>query len=96
MTEYKPPPPDQKTNTLPSPSVAFNWEDWTDYLNEMDGTDAQKKELIETLWGIIIAFADLRWEIKDEVDKSSNTLDLSAALKAAVIQSRDQKQKEEV
>lgn len=81
-----------KTGALTT--VGFNWEDWIPYLDEMNGTDAQKRELIETLWAIVMSFMDLNIEITDK--PSGSNFDLSGALKAAVIGLKEEKQKEEV
>ena len=109
MQRHKPPPldlpddpamqqPDEQSQIeqpLPVKSkVHFDWQDWLPYLEEYDCTEAQKRELIETYWLIILAFIDLDYEVgsypaEQPVDKSSPHLDLSAALRAAVLQSEN-------
>lgn len=37
-------------------------DEWLSYLDEMDGTLEQKRELIEALWHIIISYCDFYWE----------------------------------
>ena len=103
MQRHKPPPLDPTLHTEPSvgpssdPStMIFNWQDWVSYLGEMGGSDAQNRELIETLMVIVMAFADLGWEIKSEPQPSGKNIDLRTALQAAVVQSEDHQQKEEV
>ena len=50
--------------------------------------DDQKREMIEALWSIVIAFVDLQWEITDASKETcGQTLDLRAALEAAVLNS---------
>lgn len=41
------------------PSLTIDWELYASYLDESDLTDDQKKEFIETLWSIVVAFVDL-------------------------------------
>ena len=42
-----------------TPSVTVDWEMYAAMLDESDWTDDQKRELIETLWTIVLAFVDL-------------------------------------
>lgn len=90
------PPPNDKQPSQPKASFAFHWQDWIAYLEDVEATDEQKRELIETLWSIILVFVDLGWDMKYEVDKSDDTYQLSKALKDAVIKLEDHQQKEEV
>ncbi|MEO1747819.1 MAG: hypothetical protein AAFR27_04230 [Pseudomonadota bacterium] len=36
--------------------------EWLSYLDEVDGTVEQKRELIEALWHIIVSYCDFYWE----------------------------------
>ncbi|MEM7427862.1 MAG: hypothetical protein AAF441_17345 [Pseudomonadota bacterium] len=103
MLKYELPPPDIGEHSVPEldnpgsrPKLIFNWEDWLPYLEEIEGTEAQKRELLETLWQIVSVFADIGWEIGADVDKSSESMDLSAELKRAVLYSKEHQQEEEV
>ena len=104
MPKYKPPPLDQHNDPAmkqlderpqtAKPKIHFDWQDWLPYLEEYDCTDTQKRQLIETYWLIILAFIDLDYEVgsfegETNVDKSALRLDLSAALRAAVLQSEN-------
>lgn len=89
MTAIPPTPP-------PKPSIHLNWEDWLPYLAECSASDEEKRLLIETLWTIMIAFADLKWHILPDEEISGQSLDLTAALRAAVLQSDITPAKEEV
>ena len=83
------PPPDTK------PSFQVDWQEWLPYIEDNKLTDNQKRELIETLWTIVIAFVDLGWDISNAPKETGGqVLDLKAALEAAVVNSRV-KQKEE-
>lgn len=78
----------------PKPSIHLSWEDWLPYLAESNASDEEKRLLIETLWTIMIAFADLKWDIVAAEETSGQPLDLTAVLRAAVVNS-DEIQKEE-
>ncbi|MEL7029898.1 MAG: hypothetical protein AAGL49_12000, partial [Pseudomonadota bacterium] len=40
------------------PKVTFDWEAWLPNLEASDASDAEKRQLIETLWTIVIDEAD--------------------------------------
>ena len=66
-----------------SPTVAFDWQDWLPYIADSDLSDDQKRELIETLWSIVIAFVDLGFEVGPPADKTcGQSFDLAAALRS--------------
>ena len=88
--------PPLKSSNLPEtckktqpPTVHFEWRDWLPYTETSDLTEAQKKELIETLWSIIMAFVDLGWEVGSQHNTCGQHLDLTAAMRAAVLNSKD-------
>jgi len=88
----KPEPPPK----LPTkPHVAFDWRDWAHLLDEPEATEAQQKELIETLWAIVLGFIDLGFEVgtaAEEAEICGQDLDLTAALYAAVLYSEEKEQ----
>lgn len=109
--------PPQRGTALPDPaehtvactskrtSVHLDVEEWLPYLEDPDATDDEKRALIETLWGIVLSFVDLGWDITTETgassklppDKTAPSIDLTQALHDAVVRSDNhQKQKEEV
>ena len=77
------------TNPTPPPSLSHNWEEWLPYLEDSDETPEQKRELIEALWTIVLCFVDLGWDVSDGSETCGETLDLKAALEAAVLNSGD-------
>lgn len=84
------------TTAPPTPSVQFNWQDWLPYIEDSNLTDAQKREMIETLWSIILAFVDLGWEVTDSPKQTcGQVFDLKAALEAAVLHSTHTRQEQE-
>lgn len=104
MPEHKPPPsnlkpPPQVEHSALSPklptTVGFDWQDWVSYLDEMDGTEDQMREYVEIVWTIVMAFIDLGYEVKSNPKPCGQNLDLTAALRAAVVKLKEQKQLEE-
>ena len=77
------------------PSIRLNLDDWLPYLEDSDATEAEKIELIETLWNIAMAFVDLGWDLDSGEETRGQSLDLTAVLRAAVLNSVN-KDKEEV
>jgi len=74
----------------PKPSVHLNWQDWLPYLEDTGLNEGQKREMIETLWSIMMAFVDLGWDVTDTPQEiSGQVLDLKAALTAAVLNSQE-------
>ncbi len=86
------------------PTIHLDCEEWLPYLDDPDATEEEKHELIETLWGIVLSFVDLGWAIETEPggcsnlppETSTSSIDLTRALHAAVVQSDDHQQMEEV
>lgn len=65
------------------PALRFDWTDWLPYLEDQDIPDEQKRELIETLWSIVVAFVDLGWKLNPESEICGEALDLKAILSSA-------------
>jgi len=63
------------------PALRFDWTDWLPYLEGEDVSEEKKRELIETLWSVVVSFVDLGWRI-DANPETGNTLDLHAILTA--------------
>ncbi|MEL6468055.1 MAG: hypothetical protein AAFQ58_24090 [Pseudomonadota bacterium] len=82
-------------DTEAPPTLTCDWQDWLSYLEEVDATDAEKRQLIETLWAIVVAFVDLGWDVEATSETCGQTLDLKAALTAAVLHSTHTKQEQE-
>ncbi|OIQ26166.1 MAG: hypothetical protein BM562_16630 [Alphaproteobacteria bacterium MedPE-SWcel] len=73
----------------PKPSVHLDFEDWLPYLEHEDATEAEKIEFVETLWNIAVAFVDLGWDLNSNRETGGQSLDLTAVLRAAVVNSND-------
>ncbi|MEM7663961.1 MAG: hypothetical protein AAF292_17090 [Pseudomonadota bacterium] len=82
-------PPEREPNARPK--VQFDWRDWLPYLAASDASEDQKRELIETVWAIVLTFVDLGWEVEAASEASEKncgqSFDLTAALMSAVVQS---------
>jgi len=74
----------------PPPQVQFDWQDWLPAIEDSDLSLDQKRQMIETLCTIVVAFVDLGWEVSESSQEScGQTLDLRAALSAALLQSKN-------
>ena len=54
------PSDDRPTNY---PSLSIDWEVYAAMLDDCDTTPEEQRELIETLWSIVVAFVDLGFEV---------------------------------
>lgn len=46
------------------PTLSIDWDLYGQYLEESDLSDEKKRELIETIWGIMISFVDLGFGVE--------------------------------
>lgn len=81
-------PASTETTPVTRPSVHLNWQDWLPYLEDSPASAVEKRQLIETLWSIILAFVDLGWEIAPDQEIGGQALDLTALLRDAVVYSK--------
>lgn len=63
-----------------APALRFDWADWLPYLEDQDIPEEQKRELIETLWSIVVAFVDLGWQLNPKPEICGEAIDLKAIL----------------
>ncbi|GFE50532.1 hypothetical protein So717_22850 [Roseobacter cerasinus] len=88
-----------KHNTDPPPNarpaIRLNIEDWLPYLAEPDMPETEKIALIETLWSIVLAFVDLGWDYDAGEKTSGQSVDLTAVLRQAVLNSEGTKTEDE-
>ncbi len=87
MKDTPPTPP-------PKPSIHLNIEDWMPCLADQGIPETDKIQLIETLWSIVLHFVDLGWDFESSENTSGQSLDLTAALQAAVLNSNDTEEAE--
>lgn len=78
----------------PKASLHLNWEEWLPYVAYSDASNDEKSKAIKTVWSLAFAFVDSGWEIDDSAENSGQSLDLFAALQAAVVYSESQKKEE--
>ena len=85
------PPPTQPPNDSPERitygGLRFDWQDWLPYLENSDLPDDKKREFIETLWGIVVSFVDLGFDLNPTQQICGEVIDLKALLEKAVIDS---------
>lgn len=79
MTDHTPPPH--------KPSLKFNWQDWLPYFEDTDIPETQKRELIETLWSLVLSFVDLGFDLSTTSETCGEAIDLKALLEASVVDS---------
>ena len=44
-----------------TPQLRFDWQEWLPYLVECEGSDDDKRQLIETMWAIARTFVRYGW-----------------------------------
>ena len=89
MNETSPTPPPKIEPQRPS--LTCDWQEWAEYLDHFDASDTTKREMIETIWAIVVTFVDLGWDV-DPGKNCGQTLDLNAALAKAVLNSTEKKE----
>ena len=56
-------PPKGSPSDTSRPSLSIDWEFYATMLEDSDMPLEQQKELIETLWSIVVAFVDLGFDL---------------------------------
>lgn len=96
--EHHTPNLERPATSIPPPKnsqgIKCDWEQWRTYLAGVDAPDDQKREMIETLWAIVVEFVDLGMDVSAQ-ESCGQVIDLNAALEAAVLNSYDTKEAEE-
>lgn len=73
----------------PKPSIHLDWEEWLPDLEDSNATEAEKRQLIETLWFILCCIADYNAQVANDAETSGQPIELAAALQAIVVNSKD-------
>jgi len=90
MKDTAPPTTDNTPPTqIPRPALRVDWMDWLPYLDDEDISQEQKREWIETVWSIVLAFVDLGFDIKSTPEICGEEIDLHAILTAGVLNLED-------
>lgn len=76
---------DNTSNAIPSLTV--DWEAYGHFLDESDLTDEQKRELIETVWAIVVGFVDLGFKVKSPEKSCGQDFAVAAAISKDVLNS---------
>ncbi len=85
------------TQTSPSyPAIKLDWVDWLPMIEDASLTLAEKRQHIETLHAIMVLFVDFGWDIAPAQENSGQALDLTTALRAAVVNFNDAQEREAV
>ncbi|WP_187432189.1 hypothetical protein ROLI_013170 [Roseobacter fucihabitans] len=84
------------TRQAAHPKLHLNWEDWLPMMEDEDIPEDQKRAFIEALWSITVAFVDVGWGLSTEAEICGQDLDLTAALRSAVLNSQSQPEKEDL
>lgn len=88
-TPPTPPPP-------PYPAIQLDWEEWMPMVDDTSLTDAEKRQVIEALWDIVVGFVDLGWGIAPSEENGGEVLDLTSALQASMVSLEGPKESEAV
>ncbi len=80
------------------PSLTIDWEMYAQYLEDSDLSDQEKKEFIETLWNLVVAFVDLGCGVhplQQVCEQKDNLKDLLSTCADDVLNSEAQNPKNE-
>ena len=77
-------------HTKPPPAIHFDWRDWQHFLEDADGTDAEKRELIEVVQKIVLCFVDAGFALNPTQQICGEDIDLTAILMRDVVDLTDQ------
>ena len=63
--------PDDLSNTFTKkavPTLTVDWTVYANFLEDSEMTDDQKRELIETVWAIVVSFIDMGFDVRAPED----------------------------
>jgi len=63
--------PDDLSNTFTkkaAPTLTVDWTVYASFLEDTDMTDDQKRELIETVWTLVVSFIDMGFDVRSPED----------------------------
>lgn len=77
------------------PTLGIDWDLYGEYLEESDLSDEEKREFIQTLWNIVVAFVDLGFGIHPMQRACGEGDELSMLLHETMLSCEDNNQKPE-
>lgn len=79
------PPTVTTDGEIPFPPISLTAQDWLKYFEAVDANEAEKIEMIQTLWSMMLTFVDLAWACRSAPETSGQVPDLSNDLRCAVL-----------
>lgn len=79
------PPTETTDGTLPFPPITLTEQDWLEYFEAVEVSEAEKIEMIQTLWSMMLTFVDLAWACRTAPETSGQVPGLSNDLLRAVL-----------
>ncbi|MEM9320105.1 MAG: hypothetical protein AAGA70_14030 [Pseudomonadota bacterium] len=83
------PKTDTDTGALPFPPITLVKENWLEDFNDLDGTDAQKGELIQALWIMMLTCVDICRSLPSTQETGGQPIRLADMLGRAVLYSEE-------
>lgn len=80
MKENPPTPP-------PFPPITLSEGEWLDFFDQVDASDAEKRELIQALWTMMMAFVDISLTCASHPETCGQGFGLAAVPPSAVLDS---------
>ena len=69
------------------PTLTVDWQLYAKYFDESDITDAEKREVIETLWSIVVSFIDMGFDVRSPEDACGQETEVDPLTDADVVPS---------
>jgi hypothetical protein len=69
------------------PTLTVDWQLYAQFLAESDMTDAEKREVIETLWSIVVTFIDMGFDVRSPEDDCGQIAEDDPSANADVVPS---------
>ncbi|MEM9910704.1 MAG: hypothetical protein AAF922_07965 [Pseudomonadota bacterium] len=79
-------PKDAVQGAPPFPPITLTEQDWLVFFDEVDATEAEKIEMIQTLWTMMRTFVHITWNCRPAPKTRGQVLELASDLRRAVVQ----------
>ena len=70
----------------PFPPISLNEEAWLDFFDHVDATEAEKIDMIRTLWWMMRTFVDITWNCRPAPETRGQVPELASDLRRAVVE----------